>query len=195
MNPRQPSNDGFKPKWRHFHPQDVVWIKNPFDHDVIYQVADELNRPFQYKIPARATAELPGGAVATLGVKAIIDEMIQNAGSAEALRMHDAEVRASYEEKVIIKVRTAPTAKDASGPGGEINLGIKEKAVPKDTEPVDEVEDEFPGLTQPDSPDIEEIDDSVIVGQDEASKAVVSDIAGASLAGLPPAKELANAGE
>lgn len=145
MQPPQRS-DGFTPRYRNFHPQATVWVQNPFNHDVIYQVADEMNRPFKYKLPANQISELPGGAVATLGVKAIVDEMIQN-DKDDALSIWDLNVRAKYEDKVILRVKEAPLKTDAKLPTGEIDLSVKgEVAAEKEPEAEAPAETAFPGL-------------------------------------------------
>lgn len=118
-----PQADEYKPKWRHFHPQATVWVLNPFDHDVIWRVADENNNQSEFRIQARERAELPGGAIATLGVKAIVDEMIQ-ASKEDAPRLYMLDVRARYEEKIILRVKEAPAAVTASAPSGPIDLSI-----------------------------------------------------------------------
>lgn len=115
--------DQFKPKWRHFHPQSTVWILNPFDHDVIWKVADENNNQSEFRVQARERAELPGGAIATLGLKAIIDEMIQN-NKQDQLRLHDLGVRAGYEVSVILRVKEAPQATMSNSNEGPIDLSI-----------------------------------------------------------------------
>lgn len=115
--------DQFEPKWRHFHPQSTVWVQNPFDHDVIYQVADEQNVGYQYRLPANKVSELPGGMIATLGVKEIVDQLIMNDKS-DALRIWDKEVRLKYEEKVILRVKDAPAQVASQSEGGEIDLSV-----------------------------------------------------------------------
>jgi hypothetical protein len=119
----QPQNkrDGYQSKWRVFHPQATVWVMNPFDHDVVFNVADEHNSPFQYRMPALKTSELPGGAVATLGVKAIVDELIQN-DPKDIYSMWEVGVREKHEKKIILRVKDAPTAV-ADFNTGEVNLG------------------------------------------------------------------------
>lgn len=143
--------DGFKPKYRHFHPMDRVWVQNPFDHDVVYQVADEYNRPFRYRLPAHQVSELPGGAIATLGVKAIIDELIQNTQGDE-MSMWDENIRRKHENDVILRVKQTSPVGDPSTPG-EVDLSVKSNEVPA---PVAEApappEEAFPGLNQPVAP-------------------------------------------
>jgi len=156
------TTDGTKSNYRQFHPQATVWIQNPFDHDVIFQVADETNTPYQYKLPAHKVSELPGGAVATLGVKAIIDEMIQSSKS-DVLRIWDADVRAKYEAEVVLRVKEASTLHATRGPVGEIDLGVTTDESVEDAVIEPTVEDvEFPELN-------------------DKSKNAVSDIAAASL--------------
>lgn len=141
--------DSFKPKWRHFHPQARVWVLNPFNHDVEFKVADDYNNQYTYKMPANSTSELPGGMIATLGLKAIIDEMIQN-NSEDLLRIWDEDVRKKYEDQVIQKVKEAPENRFAkNGPAGEIDLGVKEDDNDEPQEIIDEAKEEekaFPAL-------------------------------------------------
>lgn len=121
MNPNQPKrDDGFQPKWRHFHPQATVWVHNPLDHDVVFNVADEFNNPYQYRMRAGKTSELPGGAVATLGVKALVDELIQN-DPKDVYSQWESAVRAKWEEKVILRVKEAPASAQPVN-RGEVDL-------------------------------------------------------------------------
>lgn len=115
-------NDAFQPKWRHFHAQSTVWVQNPLDHDVEFQVADENDNPYRYILGANKLSELPGGAVATLGVKAIVDELIQN-NKNDVLRIWDAEVRQKYEEEIIMRIKEAPV-KSEQARSGKIDLTI-----------------------------------------------------------------------
>lgn len=119
MQPKTARND-YTPKWRHFHPQSTVWVQNPFDHDVEFQVADEHNVPYLYKIQARKVAELPGGAIATLGIKAIVDELIQG-NKKDVFLMWDAATRRKYEDDIILRIKEAPVMQEVSA-GGEIDL-------------------------------------------------------------------------
>lgn len=118
--PPQSKSDGFLPKWRHFHPQATIWVHNPFDHDVVFNVADEHNNPFSYRMPSGKTSELPGGAVATLGVKAIVDELIQSSEK-DVFHMWEAAVRAKYEDQIILRIKEAP-ASATPQQTGEVNL-------------------------------------------------------------------------
>lgn len=129
-NQPQAKSDGFVPKWRHFHPQATVWVKNPFDHDVLFNVADERNNPYQYRMPAGKISELPGGAVATLGVKAIIDELIQSSPK-DALSMWEKGVREKYEAEIIVRVKEAPQSVTQRSTG-EVNLGVADDAFEED---------------------------------------------------------------
>lgn len=134
MQPQNNQADQFKPKWRHFHPQATVWILNPFDHDVVWKVADENGNQSEFRVQARERAELPGGSIATLGLKVIIDEMIQN-NKDDALRLHDLSVRASYEENVILRVKEAPQSVTSNSNSGPIDLSInvdENKEAPKE---------------------------------------------------------------
>lgn len=145
---QKPREDGFKPKYRHFHPHDRVWIKNPFEHDVVYQVADEYNRPFKYRLPAGKVSELPGGAIATLGVKAIVDELIQNTPS-DVLLMWDERTRSKHEETVIQAVKSTKLRTDSANPG-EINLGTAADEAELEEEDFEEPEvDTFGDLNKP----------------------------------------------
>lgn len=143
--------DGFKPKYRHFPPTDRVWVKNPFEHDIVYQVADEYNRPFRYRLPAGKISELPGGAIATIGVKQIVDELIQNS-TEDSLLMWDERIRGKYEKQIIEQVRSTAPKTDAANPG-EVNLESSTDDIPA---PVVEApappEEAFPGLNQPAPP-------------------------------------------
>ena len=127
MNPSQPSrNDGFQPKWRHFHPQATVWVHNPFDHDITFNVADEYNNPFQYRMRAGKTSELPGGAVATLGVKALVDELIQN-DPKDVYSQWEPAVRKKWEDKVILRIKEAPLSAQPVSTG-EVDLTTSDSA-------------------------------------------------------------------
>lgn len=154
--------DGTKINYRIFHPQTTVWVQNPFDHDVIFQVADESDNPFQYKLGAHKVSELPGGAVATLGVKAIVDELIQN--GKDVLSIWDATIRTKYEEDVILRVKEASTATATRGPIGEIDLSVKNDDVVDEPDiPLAHEDIQFPEL------------------QNDPAAAGISDIANASL--------------
>lgn len=151
--------DGFKPKYRHFPPTDRVWVKNPFQHDVVYQVADEYNRPFRYRLPCKdrngnlgCVSELPGGAIATLGVKAIVDELIQNSAE-DNLLMWDERIRTKHEKQIIVQVRSTTPKADAEHPG-EVNLASSaDELPPQPTEAPDVPEEAFPGLNEePETP-------------------------------------------
>lgn len=163
MQPQTAANDlgrredGFKPKYRHFPPTDRVWVKNPFEHDVVYQVADEYNRPFRYRLPCRdrdgnlgCISELPGGAIATLGVKAIVDEMIQNSEE-DNLLMWDERIRGKHEALIIKQVRSTMPQADAAHPG-EVNLASSAGDLPaQPTEAPAPPEEAFPGLNEPEN--------------------------------------------
>lgn len=153
--------DGFTPKYRHFPPTDRVWVKNPFEHDIVYQVADEYNRPFRYRLPCKdrngnlgCVSELPGGAIATLGVKQIVDELIQNSATntENTLLMWDERVRGKHEASIIIKIASVAPKADPSNPG-EINLGGSAEDIPQAPEEVPAAPEEaFPGLNEPEQP-------------------------------------------
>lgn len=147
MQPQNaPRTDGFQPKWRHFHPMARVWVRNPFNHDVVFQVADEYNRPLQYKMPANRVSELPGGAVATLGVKHIVDELIQN-DTKDAMQMWDERTRKKHEDNIIIKIKETTAA--SMSETGEIDLGTGAAEAIDDEEPEAVPETAFPGLNTP----------------------------------------------
>jgi len=132
------ATDGFQPKYRIFHPQTTVWIQNPFDHDVTFNVADERNNPYTYTMPSMKTSELPGGAVATLGVKAIVDEMIQN-DPKDVFSMWEKGVREKYENKIILRVKEAPQA-TIEQRTGSINLATTTDVTEEENNPVVEIE-------------------------------------------------------
>lgn len=142
MPPTQ--TDSYQPKWTHFHVQATVWVQNILNHDVIYQVADEHNNSYQYRLPAGKVSELPGGPVATLGVKAIVDELIQN-NSNDVLRIYEPAVRAKYEEDIILRIKQAPQ-REAKGPSGEIDLSVKDGVQTEET-------DETVAIPEPDPSD------------------------------------------
>lgn len=150
MQPTEPNGqraDGFRPKYRHFHPLDRVWVQNPFEHDVVYQVADEYNQPFTYRLPKGRVSELPGGAIATLGVKRIVDELIQNNGDTEVALMWDTNTRSKHEANIILRIKNTTPGTNPATPG-EVDLSVKsDKDVPAtEEEPVVEPEQAFPGL-------------------------------------------------
>lgn len=174
MQPQSQSDnrraDGFKPKWRHFHPMDRVWVNNPFDHDVMYQVADEYNRPYKYVLPAHKVSELPGGAIATLGVKAIVDELIQNTPSDE-MRMWDENVRKKHEDSIIMREKQIVPMDDPTRPG-IVDLSVKTADVPEAaTEAPKAPEEAFPGLRK--SPTFDPLPAAVDAG--------IADVVSASL--------------
>lgn len=115
----------FEPRWRHFHPQDVLFLKNPFDEDVVFTVADERNQPISYRMPAKKVCELPGGLIATLGLKEIIDRLIGQSKT-DLVRIWEPGVRKYYEDQVIIRVKEAPQKAAADDPGGPITLASSE---------------------------------------------------------------------
>lgn len=159
--------DAYAPKWRHFHPSATVWVHNPFDHDVLFDVADEYNVPYVYRMPANKTSELPGGAVATLGVKAIVDELIQNSAS-DQYAMWEVGVRTKYEEQIIVRIKESPTIETISR-GGEVNLGVDDSAVE---------EDEGERVTAEPTPFAGQFDEDVAIN---APAGIVGDIAAQSL--------------
>ena len=146
MNPTQ--NNSFKPKWRHFHPMDRVWVENPFDEDIVYQVADEHNRGFTYRLPAKKISELPGGTIATLGVKSIVDKLIMD-NPTDAHRMWDDNLRSKHEKDIIKQLKT--TTSQSTSNSGEINLGTSEPTdAPTEDQESEQVVEEtpFPGLNE-----------------------------------------------
>lgn len=105
---RDRQTDDYKPKWRHFNPGDRVTIQNPFDHDITWDVFDETrNAKVTYRVGANQRAELTGGLVHTLGVKRIVDEMMQQ--DKKRLLMNDIVERAKYEEQIILRLKSAPS--------------------------------------------------------------------------------------
>jgi len=159
---QQTKSDGFQIKWRTFHPQSIVWVLNPFDYDVEFDVADEANNQYHYRILAGDTVELPGGSVATLGVKKIVDEMIQN-NPTDVFSMWEKAVREKYEEKIIIRVKQEP-ANEVSIETGEIVLkSIKKDTKKEEVEKVEVKEEKpvFPKKSKKpsDKPDFAKVDD------------------------------------
>lgn len=152
MQPTQTDNrrpDGFLPKWRHFSPHDRIWLQNPFDHDVVFQVADEYNRPFKYRLGAHKVSELPGGAIATLGVKSIVDELIQN-NKGDEMQMWNPVVRKKHEDSIILREKsTSPTGSITQA--GEVDLTVAPNdmdATKQAQEASTAPEQAFPGLNQ-----------------------------------------------
>lgn len=139
------TDGGFKPKYRHFAPNSTVWITNPYDKDVTFQVADEYNRPWQYRMPAHKVSELPGaGGIATLGVKALINRMIYD--SPDAGLIWDEGVRRKYEDQVIQRVKETNTNATITETG-EVDLSLKtEEAQTANEKPKKVPEEAFPGL-------------------------------------------------
>jgi hypothetical protein len=178
QSPATPRTDGFKPKYHHFHPNDRVWLRNPFDHDVVFQVADEYNNPFKYRLPRGKVSELPGGAIATLGVKAIVDELIQNSEQ-DNLLMWDERIRAKHEKAIIVQVRSMSPRVDANRPG-EINLGSSTDDMPQEEEDVPAPPEEaFPGLN--DSVQPEPAEQSHAPSLPPTAAAGIDDVVAASL--------------
>lgn len=190
MQPKTTKNQ-FTPKWRHFHPQATLWVQNPLGHDVVFQVADEYNVPYQYRMRAGKVSELPGGAVATLGVKAIVDELIQN-NAKDVFLMWDEKTRRKYEDDIILRMKEAPTTQEVSR-GGEVDLTTSSNSADEEVaEPEDEEEVAFedePEATPVDEPEDEDFADAVPVKEPVVGGAVltpneeVANIAEASLAG------------
>lgn len=162
MRPESKRNrsDSFTPKWRHFHPQSTLFMRNPFQDDIVFRVADEHNVPYDYRLPAGKICELPGGAVATLGLKAVVDKLIADNGK-DVVRIFDPATRKKYEDGdpstgmkgVIVRVREAPQAAGASA-GGEVNLASSEEELAeRDNMPIVEAEEqEFPGAKRDETP-------------------------------------------
>jgi len=122
MQPQKDNTpDPYKPKWRHFHPADTVWVFNPLTHDVKYNCTDELGVKYEYIIPAQQKSRLPGGLIATLGLKHIIDELIQ-ANPVDAAMLYDTPTRTRYESDVIRRVKSAGSVSDGVAVGGTIDL-------------------------------------------------------------------------
>jgi len=134
MQPKTNRPDGYTPRWRHFHTQSTVWAQNPLDHDVVFNVADEHDNSYAYRMKSGEISELPGGAVATLGVKTLVDELIQN-NKSDLLRIYEPAVRAKYEDEIIMRIKDAPM-REAKAGGGEIDLSMsKTKEVEEDIKP------------------------------------------------------------
>lgn len=131
----------YESKWRTFSPQATVWVQNPLDHDVVYKVADEYNQQFEYVIPRGKVAELPGGKIAELGLKRIVDEIIQN--SKEHARMYQKEYRSQVEDEVILRVKEAPAPKAGVVNTGPIDLSSGDINAEAE-KPVKEEEEEKP---------------------------------------------------
>lgn len=149
-NQARQSND-FVPKHRHFNPSDVVVIKNPFNKDVVWQVFDEeLKRPIRYKAPAGATVSLTGGLVHTLGLKTIVDEMIQQDG--QILLIWDPKTREAYESKVIVEVKeSAATKARVNDDSGILEVDLSQKSPAGTSTPI-----EPPAASAPEFPDAQE---------------------------------------
>lgn len=152
--------DGFEPKYRHFHPNSRIWVQNPFDHDIVFQVADEKNNPFQYTMPAHAISELPGGAIATLGVKRIVDELIQN-NKDDEMRMWDKGVRKKHEDAIIVRYKeTSP--RNISPETGVIDLSVKGGDMEEiATVEAPKEEEAFPGLNEGAKPKLAPLPEAV----------------------------------
>lgn len=133
----------FTPKWRHFDVQSTVYLRNPFKEDIVFQVADEHNTPYHYKLPAGQLCELPGGAIATLGVKEVVDRLIGE-NPDDAIRIWEKSVRKKYENQVIERIKEAPK-REASNPTGPIDLGSGQDQVSEEAT-ADKPEEAFPGL-------------------------------------------------
>jgi hypothetical protein len=125
---RAKRKDSFEPHWRHFHPQSRVWVKNPFNFDIIFYVADEANQQWKYSMRRKSISELPGGAVATLGVKEIVDRLI-NENPKDAIHVLSLRVRKQYEDKIIVKEKDPPQRAAAASGNREIDLsaGVSEE--------------------------------------------------------------------
>lgn len=188
--------DGLKQNYRIFHPQSTVWVQNPFDFDVTFQVADERNVPYNYRIKALSRAELPGGSVATLGVKAIIDQLIQ-ANKKDILSIWDMAVRAKYEKDVILRVREAPNKVSKENPS-EIDLTVNDKSLPKEDKATDTTpEADFPGLDDFPGAQKTPVGPPALPAspEDTKVKAALDDTVGATLGALPAASVLPDASE
>lgn len=139
--------DEFQPNWKHFHPYDTVWIQNPFDEVIEWQVADDNGVQHTYSVDAHARAELPGGMIATLGVKKIVDRMMQE--DDQDIQLWNLEKRAEYEDKIIIRVKSVAPPEAKKGESQAINLTAKtsKKATKQSKEAKQQPpEPEFPQL-------------------------------------------------
>jgi hypothetical protein len=179
---RRDANAGYQPKWTNFHPNSTVWVKNPLPHDVIYQVADEFNNPYRYRLPAGKVSELPGGAIATLGVKLIVDELIQN-NKGDRLRIWDKDIRDKYETDIVVRIKTAPLQSKQASPEGVIDMASNSHyaADPEESEEAQREEQvPFPSINKA----------VPIPDRGGAKKAGIASAADAALAGLPKSKEV-----
>ena len=117
----------YQARYRHFHPADRLVLRNPFEEDIEFLVADDSGRQLEYVMPANERCELPGGACATLGLKTIVDRMIQEDSEDDPglyLNIYNPDIRKKYEEKVILRYVPAPvTAANALGGSNRVNLG------------------------------------------------------------------------
>ena len=181
MQPNEARNDQFTPKWRHFHPQATVWVQNPLDHDVVFHAADELNRQWTYRMPAGKIAELPGGAIATLGVKKLVDELIQR-DPKDVYNMWNAETRQKYENEIIVRIKDAPADQNSMTETGEVNLATNsDEVADEEPEAEPEVEEEVPfeeptaqvvepvntGTGAPDNDNVSSVADASLAGKDD----------------------------
>jgi len=168
-------------KWRHFHPQATVWVRNPFNEDVEFKAADENDMQFSYVMPAGKISELPGGLVATLGVRKLVNRKIQS--SPDVHNQWDPAVRAKYEdgnekegiEPIIVRIKEAPTITANQAHRDEINLGVDGSESTQETKK-DEVE-EKPVFPEPKKRK---------VPSKQVNDAAIANIAAASL----PAKDV-----
>ena len=161
----EPRNDSFQPRWRHFHPQSIVWVQNPFDHTVEFKVADERDIQYTYELPANKISELPGGPIATLGIKKLVDMMVLG-NKDEALRIWDQDVRAKHEAKIIMRIKEAPLMNKESL-GGKIDLSVKarQEDTKEETTAIPSIkkEEAFADLKKPDiKPIINEAEDQLV---------------------------------
>jgi len=114
------ANDSeYQPNWRNFGENDTVIAQNPFDEKIEWEVADDNGVKHKYTIDPHSKAELPGGRIATLGVKKIVDRLILEDNN--DVLMWNLEERQKYEEgpkaNVILRVKsTTPVTKKGEAP-------------------------------------------------------------------------------
>jgi hypothetical protein len=129
----------YQARYRHFHPQDVVTVRNPFDEELVWTVADDSGQQLEYILAANSVGELPGGLVATIGVRTIVDQLIQEASETDPglyLNLYNPDIRAKYEEQIIMKFKPAPVTQAPQQPGDQVRVNLTTKDMsmaPKDT--------------------------------------------------------------
>lgn len=141
----QPNTDTLN--YRHFFPGEIVRVLNPFDEDIEFFVADELDRKIPYIMPANQESELPGGPIATLGVKEIVDRKMHEENM--ATQMWVLTERAKVEDRIITFYKPSPQSQLVQeDQGGSVNLSTGSAPVedPAFAEEVEIEEEAFPEL-------------------------------------------------